>query len=220
MWQPGLFTAEQEAKSTGAARQPEQESFGKRAKTAYSREAKYQKTKNEMDTLQRQWTKSRPKRDAEREELRLKAEALKNAAPQTVVLVSCASRKLPAAAEAKELYVSPLFKKARVYAEDKGDVWFILSARHGLLAPDDRIEPYNQTLIGLRQKERQAWAEQVARDLRRRVPPASTIIILAGNAYRTELIPLLEKDYRLEIPLKGLGILSQLSFLKKANAAS
>lgn len=209
--QPGLFTVEEEK-----AAAPKEESVGKRAKKAYAREREYQKVKAETVRLQRQWEKSRPEREAERERARAQSAELEKAAPQIVTLVSCVSRKLPVAAQARELYVSDWFKKARAYAEKTGDGWFILSAFYGLLAPDRVIEPYERTLNGQREKERRAWAARVAADLRRSVPPGSRLIILAGELYRRELIPLLNQDYRIEVPMRGLGIGQQLSFLKKA----
>ncbi len=42
---------------------------------------------------------------------------------------------------AKDLYVSALFDKERAYAERTGIPWFILSAQHGLVAPDEVLEP-------------------------------------------------------------------------------
>ena len=55
----------------------------------------------------------------------------------TLLLVACVKEKLAAPAAARDLYVSPLFKKEREYAERAGLPWFILSAEHGLVAPDE-----------------------------------------------------------------------------------
>ena len=54
----------------------------------------------------------------------------------TVYLISCVSRKPKRACAAGDLYVSDLFRKARRYAEASGCSWFILSAEHGLVAPE------------------------------------------------------------------------------------
>lgn len=59
----------------------------------------------------------------------------------TVGLVGCASQKLKRPAPARELYVSPLFKKASAYAEATCDRWYVLSAKHGLVHPDAVLEP-------------------------------------------------------------------------------
>jgi hypothetical protein len=63
-----------------------------------------------------------------------------------VVLVACASKKLGRAAPARELYQSALFQKSLAYAERLGpDAIFILPAKHGLLAADEVLAPYDVT---------------------------------------------------------------------------
>lgn len=66
-----------------------------------------------------------------------------------IVIVQCTAekaetdRKLPA----KDLYMeSRLFEAQRRYAEAYGDHWFILSAKHGLLSPEEEIRPYDEKL--------------------------------------------------------------------------
>jgi hypothetical protein len=71
------------------------------------------------------------------------------AASVTIVLVACSARKRGTPCPAKDLYTSTLFRYSRRYAEQFGDRWYILSARHGLLSPEARISPYEQTLPGL-----------------------------------------------------------------------
>ncbi len=48
-----------------------------------------------------------------------------------------------ACARALEPYVSQLFKKASAYAELTCDSWYVLSAKHGPVHPDEVIEPYD-----------------------------------------------------------------------------
>lgn len=195
-----------------------QESYGKRARRDYAREKKYQATKRECGRLQRQWKNLQPAIKKQSDEERERRDNLNGADPITVVLVACVSLKSDTAQKAKELYLSDWFKKARVYAEAKGDEWFILSARYGLVEPKTVIEPYEESLNGKRRGEREAWAGRVASSLRRRIPPKSRIIILAGINYRRDLIPLLEDRYYIEVPMRGLGIGEQLAFLKAANS--
>jgi hypothetical protein len=60
-----------------------------------------------------------------------------------VVLISCASKKLPHKAKAKDLYISPLFKKNLAFAHFlRADKIFILSAKYGLLSLEQVIELY------------------------------------------------------------------------------
>lgn len=57
-------------------------------------------------------------------------------------LVSCVSKKNDYPCLARDLYVSPWFVGARRYEESLGVPWYILSAKYGLVAPDQVIAPY------------------------------------------------------------------------------
>lgn len=136
-----------------------------------------------------------------------------------IVLISCASKKLPYKAQAKDLYVSPLFKLNFKYAKSlKPDKIFILSAKHGLIDLGKKIEPYNQTLNNMSFKEVEGWARRVMGDLREISNlKIDEIVFLAGEKYRKYLIPHI-KNYK--VPLKGLSIGKQLKFLKEKNQNS
>src|SRR5258708_7162060 len=58
---------------------------------------------------------------------------------QKMYLVSCVATKRPFQSRARDLYVSPWFQLAKQYAETTRSPWFILSAKHGLLDPDQMI---------------------------------------------------------------------------------
>src|SRR3546814_2942975 len=66
--------------------------------------------------------------------------------PSPVFLVACVAAKLDRPAPARDLYASPWFQKARAYVERQGGAWFILSAKHGLIAPETVIARYDETL--------------------------------------------------------------------------
>jgi len=63
-----------------------------------------------------------------------------------IVLVACVKSKGTRPAAAKDLYISALFRKERAYAECAGVPSFILSAEHGLVAPDEWLAPYERYL--------------------------------------------------------------------------
>ena len=50
--------------------------------------------------------------------------------------MACVKSKGTRPAAAKDLYISPLFRNERAYAERAGVPWFILPGEHGLVAPD------------------------------------------------------------------------------------
>ena len=109
------------------------------------------------------------------------------AAPQKadVVLVGCAKTKLAHRAPAKDLYVSDYFSKMRRYAEATGLRWFILSAEHGLVAPDEWLEPYERYLPDTSRDYRRSWGERVACQLEHAVGPLAGVVVdvHAGAAY-------------------------------------
>jgi hypothetical protein len=76
-----------------------------------------------------------------------------------VLLVSCGKAKVEQPSAARDLYTSPRFRKARAYAEANEDAWFILSAEHGLVAPDEWLGPYERYLPDTPPSYRRAWGE-------------------------------------------------------------
>ena len=130
-----------------------------------------------------------------------------------IILISCASKKLPHKARAKNLYISPLFKLSLRYAKSLNpSKIFILSAKHGLLDLEKRIEPYDETLNDMSAKEVRKWARKVIRQSGRVANlNKDQIILLATEKYRKYLIPHFT-NYK--VPLKGLGIGKQLKYLK------
>lgn len=129
-----------------------------------------------------------------------------------IILISCASKKLSGSAKAKDLYISPLFKKKLAYAHMlKPDKIFILSAKYHLVPLNRIISPYNLTFNEMSVKEIRVWAKKVIVALKKEAKLNNDeFIFLAGENYRRFLIPEI-KNYK--IPMKGLGIGEQLKFL-------
>lgn len=125
-------------------------------------------------------------------------------------LVACCGKKLDYPAPAGKIYISPLFKKAASYCEEKYDIWFILSAKHKLLHPDTLISPYNIKLPDDKDRLNE-WAINVFTQLKPYISPNNIFVLHAGIKYRTicEFLPIYE------IPLLGLGIGQQLAWYNK-----
>lgn len=134
---------------------------------------------------------------------------------QTIILVSCVSKKRTEPALARDLYISPWFRKARAYAEHHGDAWYILSAKHHLITPVTWIAPYNTTLNTMPALERQDWSARVVQMLRDiLLPQYDRLVILAGQRYRQYVVPRLElAGFEVEVPMAGLSIGQQLQWL-------
>ena len=134
-------------------------------------------------------------------------------------LVSCTKSKKSYPCKAYEMYSpSNLFKKAYQYAKTHYNKVIILSAKYGLLLPDDEIEPYNLTLKTMRKKQRQEWADIVFEQMIKRLDLTKirSAYFHAGRKYRQFLIPKLEAtSIRCVIPLNGLSLGQQIAWYNK-----
>lgn len=136
-----------------------------------------------------------------------------------ICLVSCVSLKDNRKMKAADIYLSPLFKKAKEYASNNFDQWHILSAKYGLIHPDTIIEPYEKTLNKMSRQDRRKWSEDVFEELKKCTKPDDEITFVAGQRYRQDLTPLLlGRGNKTQVPMEGLGIGKQLKWLTQNNA--
>jgi len=118
----------------------------------------------------------------------------------TLVLIACSERKLKVKTQAKSMYQDRLFKLSKKFAEKNGYDYQIISAKYGLLNPDDIIEPYEQTIQSKKDVEK----------LQRIVLPKlditeyGRIIVLTGKKYREILEPNWDERF-VFIKSKGYG---------------
>lgn len=137
---------------------------------------------------------------------------------RTIILVSCGSKKAACAMPARALYTSPLFQKSARWAEQQGQPWFVLSARHGLLHPNGDVAPYDQTMRNMSPAERQQWARGVEQQLLAVAQgwgvERLNIVLLAGAAYGG-WIPLVQTWCTVTEPMKGMQIGRRLQWLTK-----
>ena len=133
----------------------------------------------------------------------------------TLLLVACVKEKLTVPAAARDLYVSPLFKKEREYAERAGLPWFILSAEHGLVVPDEWLSPYERYLPDTPPSFRRAWGTWVIERLELLTGSLDgrTIEVHAGATYVDALRgALASKGASVFEPLAGLGMGQRLAW--------
>lgn len=129
-------------------------------------------------------------------------------------LVSCVSVKQPNPVRAKDLYISPWFRKARVCVEALGCPWYILSAKYGLVDPNATLEPYEKTLNTMQTRERREWARAVLEDLMPHLADGLSVTILAGEKYREFLEPeLRRRGITVYVPMRSMRIGEQLAWL-------
>ncbi|MDA8332166.1 MAG: hypothetical protein M0027_13400 [Candidatus Dormibacteraeota bacterium] len=137
-------------------------------------------------------------------------------------LVGCVKSKLSRPARARDLYTSPLFVGRRSWVERTCESWFILSAKYGLVAPEQVVEPYDQTLTRMNRRERRAWSRAVVAALRAQLHDLSayTFEIHAGAAYfdfglRDSLVA---EGAAVEIPSLHLRLGEQLALYRRGHS--
>lgn len=130
---------------------------------------------------------------------------------RTVVLVGCGSAKQSGVNRGKNLYTSNYFTLKRLYAVDKGDEWYILSAEHGVLDPDDLVACYDRTMDDV---DDDVWAEMVLDQL----PDVSDaeVVVLAGSDYLDPILPgLLRQAGKVSLPTRGMELPERMSWLSE-----
>ena len=137
------------------------------------------------------------------------------AEPANLILVGCVKRKRSQPCPARDLYEeSPLWRRRRTYAERSGAPWYILSAKHGLLAPEVWIRPYDLALKDLKRGERRAWSRRVLDELCVRFPDLAgkTVECHAGKDYLDNGLEdgLRQAGAAVRRPLAGMRIGAQL----------
>jgi hypothetical protein len=134
-----------------------------------------------------------------------------------VAIVACSRTKLGYPAPARELYAGRLFQASRAYAEATCDDWFIVSALHGLLRPEQLLMPYDYSLGRMQRAARVTWANTVAGLLYDTLPEDGAVVLvdLCGTQYGAPIRIAARQRSQTTVaqPLSGLGIGQRLSWL-------
>lgn len=109
-----------------------------------------------------------------------------NGKPSTI-LIGCGHTKRKSAAPARLLYTSNRFQTACASAETLGAKYFIVSGLHGLVKPEQVLEPYDLHLDNLDTDEKREWSAKVIADLRRVSDPGK-LCILSTTAYSDPIV--------------------------------
>ena len=101
-------------------------------------------------------------------------------------LVGCVKEKAAVAQAAKDLYVSVLFAGRRSYVEQSSGDWWVLSAKHGLVHPNEVLAPYDVTLKDVGRPARRSWSKKLLLVIDERIQPRQGDVfeIHAGAEYR------------------------------------
>jgi hypothetical protein len=132
-----------------------------------------------------------------------------------LLLLGCVKLKASSPQQAKDLYVSDLFRRRRRYADQRGLPWFVLSAEHGLLRPDDLVAPYDVELTAQPASYSRVWGAWVIERLRAELGSLTGVRleVHAGDAYAQALgEPARVAGAKLIRPLQGLMLAEQLAW--------
>ena len=131
------------------------------------------------------------------------------------VFISCVKTKRDSRCKAKDMYISPLFKKAYQYAQQfvAEDKIYILSAKYGLIHSSQMIDPYEKTLNSDNDKERKVWAYNIIQRMKILGIPLDSNIVLLGGANYTKYLSIALKNS--QCPVKGLSMGRTLQFYNK-----
>ncbi|MFA9427062.1 DUF6884 domain-containing protein [Natronorubrum sp. A-ect3] len=135
---------------------------------------------------------------------------------RVLALVGCGSKKRKQPTAAKALYISSYFIKKRQWAEGC-HAWRILSAEHGLVHPDEVLEPYDTALVDLDDTETRRWAEDVMTDLRPLLDDFNAVVVLAGRDYFTPIRGGLDQAApAVQWPFEGKQLFDQMDWLENS----
>jgi hypothetical protein len=149
--------------------------------------------------------------------------AAHSTAARRVGLVGCVKEKLGRAAPAETLYISDLFCKRAAHVKESCDEWVILSAKHGVVDPQQELAPYDTTLRRAPTRERREWSGRVLMQLEERYGPLAgiTFEVHAGHEYWGFGLSegLQARGARFEYPVAGLRIGEQLAWYSRRGRA-
>ncbi len=97
-------------------------------------------------------------------------------APDVILLGSVGDR-VNVPAPAKEVYREVSFQLSRLDAELSGSEWFVLSAEHGLLTPNEWMSPDSRTMADMDPAYRVVWASWVVARLQSLVGSLDGLIV-------------------------------------------
>lgn len=129
-----------------------------------------------------------------------------------VAIIACSSTKHPKHnVEAQNLYAGWTFESFKKLAQ-KEERWYIVSAKYGLLRPNDKISVYDFMINQMTKTERILWGKKVIISLASECDLANdTFILYCPESYHKHFASYLKNK---ETPVKGLGIGEQRQYLK------
>jgi len=134
---------------------------------------------------------------------------------KVLVITGCTKEKLgcnsSVKAPAKQMYQGRLFKTVRKYCETMGFDYVVISAKYGLIRPEETIEGYEKVL------RTKGDVERIRPVVEERLPPLlknyDKIVVIAGKQYREVLKNLWDETF---VAVKSRGYGDLCSIVKRA----
>ncbi len=143
-----------------------------------------------------------------------------------IIFVGCGRTKGTTPQPARDLYTGQLTRARAAYAdrcrEANGIDWWIVSAKYGLVTPNQILRPYDLMLHELPKVEQAAWSLAVVHSLLDvlpddAVPKSYTIELHMGAEYAKPLARVLQAlDFHFHLPVAGKAIGQQIQFYQRA----
>jgi cytoplasmic iron level regulating protein YaaA (DUF328/UPF0246 family) len=120
---------------------------------------------------------------------------------------------------AKDAYTGGLFRLCRHYAETfYPDRWLILSAKYGLVLPDEPIEKYDVSFKPIKSTKKKTTATlwTLKKQCQLYLAGARNLICIAGEKYSLALESVLHERVQIKYPLAHMGLFARMAWLKTA----
>jgi hypothetical protein len=141
--------------------------------------------------------------------LRYRASAPDSSGPAVpsgrVVLIGSSGATATGPLPAAQLFESAGFVRAREHAAGSGHPWFVVTAKHGLLDPDDVVAPFDIQLGDRSMGYRAAWGEWVVAQLGDRLLLDGVTVEVHGGVDFAQPLrhPLIRRGASLDLQLPG-----------------
>ena len=136
---------------------------------------------------------------------------------RSLIVISCGKAKIwdrhtnRKSVPARDAYTGSLFRLCRRYAESQApEAWVILSAKYGLLRPDELIDDYDVTITDLDAIS----VDTLSNQWRKRFRKFDRIISLCSRAYDRRLRAAVGSDLPFDNPLAGQDLFKRMAWLR------
>ena len=131
-------------------------------------------------------------------------------------IIACGKNKRKVKSKASELYIGTSFVVRRDWAKSNFENWCILSAKYGIVFPDDILDPYDVSIKDLSNEQRKRLFEKSLMIIQNNLPSVNHFYLILPAGY-AEFSKYLDRIGDVIFPTKGLQGRQILHFLLTGN---